>query len=566
LTRRRGRPAAAALLAVAAVALVLLAPSASAHAELESSEPAQGARLHMAPEQVVLRLSEPVEPSATTVVVLDTDGRRVDRDDLRIETGPKPVLTLSLHSDLGPGAYAIVWKTLSRTDGHPSGDRIGFAVGAFDPPTASTDPGPPSPLAVGGRALAYAGLALAFGAAAWLWAVRADLDGARTAAQRALLGGAVLHTAGLLLLLKATADATGLAPSALAASQVGRLLAIRLVAGLGALVLAGLALLPRNPSRLGPPLAAALMVVAALGSAAIGHAAAQGLPGMAVDAMHLLASATWVGGLVLLLVALVLASRRGLPVEAVRRIGLRFGTVALGCVVVLFLAGTAASLLILGREALLGPLALTETPYGRFLLAKVGLALLVVALAAANRFVFLDPRSAGGLRGQAAKLGPDGSTRGFRRTVAVEAALGAVVLVLAAFLTAVSPGTQAYGGAPDGPASAVADGALFHFHLELEPPPVVGGRSDLSVMIHDLATGEALANNTCGRDSCVQLTLAPENDPDAGTLYVLVPDGQGHWSVADLLWTFEGPATALVQVETAVAQDSATLSFAVASS
>jgi copper transport protein len=544
-----------------AVASLLLVPPAAAHAELESSDPAQGARLHAAPEQVVLRLSEPVEPSATSVVVVDTQGRRIDRDDLAIETGPKPVLTLSLQDGIPPGAYAIVWKTLSRTDGHPSGDRIGFAVGDFEPPSATADPGTPSALAVAGRALAYAGLALAFGAAAWLWHVRADLAGARVAAQRALLVGALLHTLGLLVLLKATADSTGLGPSALAASQVGRLLAFRLVAGLGAVALAGLALLPKNPSRLGSPLAALLMVAAALGSAAIGHAAAQGIPGMVVDFMHLLASATWVGGLALLMVALVLATRRGLPADDVRRIGLRFGTVALACVVVLFASGAATALVILGREALLRPQALLDTPYGRFLVAKVALALLMVALAAANRFVFLDPGKARGVRGTVASLGPDGTMRGLRRTVAIEATLGAAVLVLAAFLTAVSPATQASG--EEASTSAFANGALFHYHLVLEPSPVLGGRSDLTVMILDLANGEPLANNTCGRDSCVQLTLAPEGEPDSGALYVLVPDGQGHWSAPDLLWTFSGPATAAVQVETAVAQDAATLSFAV---
>jgi copper transport protein len=206
---------------------------------------------------------------------------------------------------------------------------------------------------------------------------------------------------------------------------------------------------------------------------------------------------------------------------------------------------------------------LLESAYGRFLVAKVALALLMVALAAANRFVFLEPAKATGAGAAAARLGPDGTTAGFRRTVAIEATLGVAVLVLAAFLTAVSPATPA-AAEGDASTSVFADGALFHYHLVLDPSPTTGGRSDLTLMVVDLATGEPLANNTCGRESCVQVTLGPDSAPDEGTLYVLVPDGAGHWTTPDLLWTFDGPATALVQVETAVSQDSASLPFTVA--
>ena len=86
------RPLILAVLALT-LALLALAPPASAHAEVLTSDPAQGARLDTAPAQVVLHLSEPIEPSATTVTVVDLQGQRVDRDDLRIEEGQHPVLT-----------------------------------------------------------------------------------------------------------------------------------------------------------------------------------------------------------------------------------------------------------------------------------------------------------------------------------------------------------------------------------------------------------------------------------------------------------------------------------------
>ncbi|MFA5943899.1 MAG: copper resistance protein CopC [Candidatus Thermoplasmatota archaeon] len=563
MARTRLAAAATFALLAAALAMLVLATPAAAHAEAESSDPPQGARLATAPRQVMVHLSEPVEPSATSLIVVDTAGQRVDNDDLAISgTEAKPMLTVTLREDLGPGAYAIVWKTLSRTDGHPSGDRIGFAVGDFEPPTGSSGTAWPSGTVVAGRALAYLGLALALGAAAWLWYVRADLAGARIHAIRALVAGTALHTLGVLLLIKATADSTGLVPSALAASQLGRLLAVRLIASLGALVLSGLALLPRNPARLGAPLSVVLMGIAAIAAAAIGHAGGEGLPGLLVDALHLAASATWAGGLILLFVALGTAARAGLPAEAVRRIGLRFGTLALICVIVLFLAGSAASLIILGLDAVRDPLGLADGLYGRFLLAKVALALLMVALAAANRYVFLEPPAASrGVQAGLAALGPDGTPAGLRRTVAVEAVLGVVVLVLAAFLTAVSPAVADDSG---GRTDVFADGSLFHYHLAFEPSPTLGGQSDAVLAIVDLSTGEALVENTCGRDSCVQMTLAAASDPDQGALYVLVPDETGHWTVPDLLWTFQGAAVATIQVQTAVAEDTGTLAFAVA--
>jgi hypothetical protein len=199
----------------------------------------------------------------------------------------------------------------------------------------------------------------------------------------------------------------------------------------------------------------------------------------------------------------------------------------------------------------------------------------MVALAAANRYVFLEPprtgetvaadgggRAAGGLAATVARLGPDGTPAGLRRTVAIEACVGVTVLVLAGFLTAISPAVEADHSGPEGIA-AFAEGSQFHFHLEVDPAPVAGGRSDLRLSILDLGTGEPLANNTCGRDSCVQLTIGPEGDAEGGATYTMEPDGEGHWVMPDVLWTFSGPAGAEVLAETAVSEDTATLAFTI---
>jgi copper transport protein len=551
-----------------AFALTLLVPLAGAHAVLLSSEPASGARLATPPDHASVTLTEPADPHGSDLQVLDSHGARVDNDDLQIQQGDNPRLTVTLKANLPDGAYTISWRALSAADGHATSGRVGFAVGAFEPPSSqASSVNHVDGLAASARGLAYAGIALAFGAAAFLWWIPASGVSHRAIAIRALALGAFLHTVGLALLFKATANATGLSLSALATSHVGRVLSFRLVCGVGALVLAGLGLHPRNPTRLGPALAVAFMLAAALGSSSLAHASTSGVAGIAVDAMHILASATWVGGLLILLVVLSRAGRDGLDEQEVRSIGLRFGTLALVCVIILFAAGTIASVLIVGLSELLHPIRFLGSAYGRFLEAKVALALCMVALAGANRFVFLgrgDGRAAA-LRARLSSLGPDGTRRGLRRVVALEASVGVVVLVLAGFLTAVSPPTTVTGPAP---LSVAGDGDAFHYNLDLSPVPAVGGRSNLVLHVYDRTSGDEVMGNTCGRTSCVELSIGPAagNDTEpGGERHVLVPDGHGAWTVQGVLWSFSGEAFCTIRVQTAdVFQDNATLQFTVA--
>ncbi|HJQ94068.1 MAG TPA: copper resistance protein CopC [Candidatus Thermoplasmatota archaeon] len=427
-------------IALACLAVLLVAVPVTAHSDLDSSDPSAGSQLPAAPGWVVLRFSGPIEPAGSTVTVTDTAGGRVDADDLRTTDAGRasPVLNISLRPDLPDGGYVVRWRILS-DDGHPNSGEFAFAVGNETVPETATSSEHTHTGSVAGRALSYVGLALAFGAVAWRWSVRAGPAGLARAGAKMMLLGAGLLALGAALLFKATLDSTGLPAGVLAGSAVGRMLLLRLGASLVALLLAGLALLPSNPSRLGAPLAAAALVVAAIATAAIGHAATQGLPALALDAMHLVASTTWAGGLVLLLLALRMAHRAGWPAEDVRRMGLRFGTVALACVIVLFLTGVATALFILGTTAITDPLHLAGSTYGRLLLAKVLMAGLMVAIAAANRFVFLDPRREAGVKRGLASLGPDGTPSGLRRAVFVEALVGLAILVVAAFLTATSP-------------------------------------------------------------------------------------------------------------------------------
>lgn len=477
-----------------ALALALLAAPAAAHADLESSEPADGARLPAAPGWVVLRLSGPIEPSASSLEVVGPDGARADEGDLRqSSTGFRPVLNVTLREGLGNGTYRVEWSILA-DDGHPNGSSFAFAVGddAVLPGAGGGGGGSegPAPAAIAGRALAYLGLALGLGAAAWLWLVRAGADGMAPAALAALALGGALHAAGSALLFASTLDSAGVAAGLLASSTVGRMLAFRVAAGLAAAVLAAVALALRGRLRLPGVAAALLLAAAAVASSAIGHPATHGVAGGAADAIHLLASTTWVGGLPLLLVALRKGARQGLGAEGLRRIGLRFGTVALACVLVLVASGLATTAVVLGALAFTDPLHLLDSLYGRLLLAKVGLAVAMVALAAANRLLFLAPAAPGarpgrpGWRARLAALGPDGTAAGLRRTVLLEALLGVAVLAVAGALTATSPTDHEaeHDGHVHDPAAAAVAGAADAADAGVATHPLITGPQDGAAM------------------------------------------------------------------------------------
>jgi copper transport protein len=559
-----------AALAAALLALVLL-PAATAHSNLASSDPRAGARLDAAPRLVTLTMTEPVDPAGTTVAVTDSSGQRVDAGDLQVEPGPTPVLRIHLKSGLPDGAYTIAWKVLSGTDGHHTEGTVGFAVGAFTPPGSGAqsvnrlDAG--SALA---RALTYAGFSLGFGGAAFLaWLRRSG--SAERLARSAILWGAALHLAGTLALTQVTVSETGIHWGQLGSSEVGRILLARLLLGAGAWALALLA--TARPTRTGPWAAALLMLGAGVGAARLGHGSSDGPATIALDLLHLVATSTWVGTLALLLLTLRRAQRDGADPDALRALGVRYGTLAMACVVILWATGSIVGLAILGRDGVLHPATTLQSAYGAFLAAKMGLAALMVLVAAVNRYVFLEPPTEAGLAGTlqaAARRASGGRVRplalqgaGLRSAVAVEATLGAIVLVLAGFLTSVSPpGAEA---TPTVPALA-QQGDTYLVHLLVSPEARVGDSSVLTLWIEEAATGKRLDNNTCGREaplSCVQVEVgyASLNGTEVHDAHQL----GASWGVHDLVWARAGPATVKVDISSAeVFHDEVTFNVTVA--
>jgi putative copper resistance protein D len=194
-------------------------------------------------------------------------------------------------------------------------------------------------------------------------------------------------------------------------------------------------------SRESPRMRAAAVVVSAalIGSLAwAGHGAADtGLEGaihLAADILHLVAAAAWVGALIPLAVLLRAVRRDGSEAAVVvaRAAVTRFSSLGIASVATLVVSGSVNTWALAGSVA-----ALLDTDYGRLLLAKVALFLVIASFGAVNR-LWLTPRLDHAPKG----AGVPPAIRQIERNSLIEAALGAVVIAMVGLLGTLPPGLQ----------------------------------------------------------------------------------------------------------------------------
>ena len=164
--------------------------------------------------------------------------------------------------------------------------------------------------------------------------------------------------------------------------------------------------------------AAAVQVLISHGAAVGGQ---RGAAIVAAEVAHVLAAGAWLGSLPPLLVILVRASPSAAAVAS-----RRFSPIGVGCVLVLALSAPVLAFLLVG-----GLPGLLDTDYGHIILVKLGLFLCLLGLAAGNRFVFtsgLTSRDAASSRSRLVW------------SVAIECALGLLVVLAAAKLASLPPG------------------------------------------------------------------------------------------------------------------------------
>ncbi len=500
--------------------MIAWAPAASAHAVVVSSNPSDGERLTTSPATVSIQFSESVSADLGGLRVVSSSGSRVDTG---TDTVSGPTLSVALQPDLPDGTYVATYRVVS-ADGHPVKGALVFAVG--DASTAGVDAGS---FVNGGssdrtfevlgaiaRFLGYVGALTATGLAFFLAFIHDDGPEARPLA-RVVRGAALVAVVGALGTLGTQAAlATGRGWSAVFDPAVLHDVLNQTLDLATGLLLAGLLILlvslevPRRGSR--QTLAFYGGLATSLSFLFWGHALDSPDRWLALvsNGVHLVAAALWAGGLVG--VAFVLRRRTvaarsdaapldpptadpptadpsdsdatsaappaGSTVVVVDRdaavddlvqlqgtaaIVSRFSTMAFVTVLTLWVAGGALAWIEVGSFD-----ALTSTTYGKLVLGKVGVVVVIAAFAGYNRFRLVpevldevglaaavadedtepseivqaaleeDPELAVHARDEART-----GLRRMSRTVVVEAALIVVVLALTSVLVNTTPGRNA---------------------------------------------------------------------------------------------------------------------------
>ncbi len=445
-----------AAVATGSIAALVIAPSALAHAWLDSSSPSNDQVLRRAPEQVVLTFSEPVETGFGSVRVIDGAARRVD-DARTIRPDPTAV-AVGLPSDLSPGTYTVAWRVVP-ADSHPVSGTFVFHIGK---------PGAAAPGIVG-EVLDEQGGSRTVDRAFWLvrflslmlillgvggaTALAFVLARASVAVRRSLWILLAFLASGLTLLSLAGiglqgAQATGLGiDAAVRRSLIGDVLDTRfghawLLRAALAVLLASVAVIAARRTERGDAFLAAvacgLGVLIAATPAISGHARVEGGVALASDWVHVVAASAWAGGLAFLLIALWRVQGKERWQFTARAVP-RFSALAVVSIVALLAAGVISGFFEVGSWR-----GLWETTYGQLVLVKVALVLPVLALGAFNNRVSV-PR----LRAQIASTL---ERRRFLVSVAAELALAVVIAGVTAALVA-EPPARAQPSAETGPVS-----------------------------------------------------------------------------------------------------------------
>ena len=497
------------------------AAPASAHATLVSTDPAEGAVLATAPDQVTFTFDESVQLVPDGLQAFDAAG-----DPVEIKGSASGAeVTGDLPSGLDDGTYVVTWRVVS-ADGHPVAGSLTFHVGApsprVEPPkVAGSDPGALQTIQAIVHGLNYLGLLIAGGLAVFLgWMARGVrlADAGRRRIVRIQRGATVLALVTVWASVPIAgayqrgAGTGGIIDSAsLEPSLVREDLLVLALQAIG-LAVAWWSIPRRQAATATPLLATTLATALAVWSPAlVGHTRAYQPSALLVvtDALHLSAGAVWLGGLTGL--ALALPGIAGRPRDAAQLLT-RFSSLAAALLGLVAASGLLMAWRIIGSWS-----RLVEETYGRLLLVKIGIVLLVAAVAAWNRLRLLPQVTTG--------IGHDGPRRGsglVRRAVLAEAAGLVAVLAVTGFLTQKPPG----GEGPGQPTTADTGVASTIVGQELKVLAVLdagpGLQRQITVQVQDLAgepvdTDGAPAVALRSADGAVDLGEVPTRPAASGT-------------------------------------------------
>ncbi len=486
----------------AALAVLLGAPaSALAHAQLTGTIPQAGATVQTQPPLVVFEYNQAVGFTPGAVRVYDAQGNEVDDGEVQHPAGVQSRLGVGLKAGLQPGTYTATYRVIS-ADTH-----IVYGGLVFNFVHAS-----PSSLSVASlltrdrtgattidafdvaRALNYLALSLFAGAVAFLllvWRGGTTSEGFRRRIVRLLAAAVALGLLSTVLgFLLQGADAAGLSLwSSVKGPVIRSVLHSRFgwVWGVEVLVWLALALLlaiPRVRRGDPPPRPALAAAVAAavylvLTPVLSGHASVQHPVWLLfpADVLHVGGAAIWIGGLCCLLFAVPAATREQQPPQRtallVDTLG-RFSPLALACVVAIAASGVVQAIVFVRTVA-----HLFDTQYGNAILVKIGLLLVLIAIAAVNRQRIIPALE----RLLSANEGPGGAGLRLRTNLRAEVLLTVAVLGVSAVLLSYTPPIDQN----TGPFSTTT--TLGPAELEMTVDPARVGLNTIHLYLIDAKTG-----------------------------------------------------------------------------
>ena len=375
-----------ATLAILVGVLALGTTAASAHATLESSSPADGQSVLTSPSEIRITFSEAVTTISGGLSVLDADGKTVDVGNSEVVGGRTLVAPIS--ETLSDGTYVATYRVLS-ADGHPVSGSILFGVGngALDRSAQPSSSGDRLWEIIGGisRFIMYLAALVAAGVAFFLAFIHDHAEDRWRIVPFVRIGSILALLSAIGIVMSQAALLTGKGAGAITDSTVLRDVLNQNLGWSLALLMIGLAAvhlstdIPKKVVSQSLALYGGLAVTVSF--AVWGHATelSPTAISLAADAIHATAAALWLGGLVGLV--MVLSVRTPETVRATAGIIGRFSRMAFWSVIALTLAGL--TLTITGSGASLN--SILTTTWGQLVLAKIGLTLIVVLIAAWNR-------------------------------------------------------------------------------------------------------------------------------------------------------------------------------------
>ncbi len=486
---------------------------------MSAADPGLGTTLDATPEAVRLSFSEQPEAALSEIHVLDSEGTAEQVGEPKAAGGDPLTLEIPVRP-LSRGVYTVSWKVISAVDGHAADGTYAFGVGVT-PKGAATTTSATTPsisrFELAARWVLLLGVVALLGGAA---AMAARFGGSSGSDLRLAAAGWAASVVGLLLLADAQRITADSSLGQLLDTSVGKALIWRALA----LVAAGAALLlawrvPRV-RRGASALAVVATLVAIVLHVAAGHAAAGNWSSaltVAAQTAHFAAAGIWAGGLAALLLGI-----RGAPSAAKAIAVRRFAALALTALVVLVLTGTLRAV-----DELSSWSDLFASGYGRAVLAKVVLILLVIGLAARNR--------GRNVPGASRDLGP------LRRTSKAELGLAVVALGVAALLGTLAPPVSGLSAPPGLSASGSDFGTTTR--VELSAGSAKPGPNRFTVRVEDYDSGDPLKAQ-------VELRFTPLDDPGVASSTLKLepgPDDSYVGSGANLAFDGRWGVDAIVQ-------------------